>query len=1534
MTATRSANPSRRDARASATSDSDSTRRATSAASLAASSRLCASAVRRARGGHGRDRVVRGAFHRGGFASASRRRRRERRGRERQSPRRGRFRRGRFRRGGVLVGVLVGIVLVDSDGREPSRERRRLRQTLQDAKLHAGGERDALHPREERMRARVGRFAKPRRFRSERRARAPQTRTRRDASRRSTFPRRETRDVARGVLVRRLGECVARFLGVVRRARRPTQRARLGGGKIQRAGVRSPPVGRSHDEFAVRIVHARAVHPRSGCASAGRDAASARRRRSGRAAGSKPPDDNADASRVKKRRRPETVRIRSNPRARRETMASRVAREDAACAREPREASRHQRSPKWRRSRRRRRRRSGSTSCRSARRAPPTRRVRFASRRACADASGAPARSAARRRATALGSARKAASCALRIARVVAAAACVARLADSRTRRLEDSPNPNPPEPRNPRPIPNPELSLANARRARGAPLRRRRQRRERRRHRARARGWKTKRRTLAIPERVCSYRGRRRAFARERARRRRDGSSSVAVAGPAPPEKRRAAGRRCASYARPNAREPRVMKAPHAGRMSPKSQPSVRAFEEDEDVAAANHASASPFASEGDASSSRRTSRVSEGFGVGFESFESSHSGVKMSPARRSASHAGSRNPPRRAAAGEAHVQRGFVRASFRRNSRSRERAEERTVRRGKRVEERTVRRGKRVEERTVRRGIEPATVRSRRDRSERERARARRRVHLDVDVRPKALRRDGVVGGGESIVSAPETGRRLENRRGGETEPRARALGASRGGGIVTRGYRERGCRSPAPSSASRRTRSEALEVLRGSGRAAVRDVVSRLSTRPREGEGVTRRWRRVLRWTSRRRVRGSTDDGGVVLESVVGSVSRARSAIAAGRRARARGGVRRRCTACAGGARWVARRRRPRGVRGRRRRRRRRARDGEDMGAEAEGVVLRALRRGGRLARVDGGVEAKEHLERATLEAAHGGVPRARVASGRARSGTRVVRASEDSFRQRAKLTLEGTRAVLHIATRRRRRRHGLHGHRHATRERRPLSRRGHRRLASPRGGALRPRFEIVVVRSRVAKTGARATRRRDRPADGATQTPTTRDYGARLAPDSATPRRRRGPGDGARDARVGVPGVRAGPARGRPGRRRVVPRAGRLRLGFVRADRAPDADHRVRAPRRPRGRPPGPSPRERPPRQLFEGRSLEPRRRVPPDVRRRGQHLPRLRHPRGPLRRPHPRPDRRNSASRRRAPPPRRALARAPRPRARVRVRLRVVPGDDRDGSPDVRLRERDARATRSAGTRATDPSARPTSRTTTSTNRPHPRASPSPRTAYSSSAGSTGACARGTSRDPVVIATRGSPRDAVGKTIPGGGLTGCVAPAPLAAGSRLVAAGSYDRTVRVFDATTGEVALAFEGHAGGVTRAVWSPDGGTCTRAREGTRKSRVGTVERDGTGVSMRASDRVHESENRIRRGTVRATSRVRRRRWMSTRVRSHHGGRGGRVARRRRRRRRFRVSSVRVVRRRETGDRPERGVRVGKQIVSIARGR
>ena len=350
---------------------------------------------------------------------------------------------------------------------------------------------------------------------------------------------------------------------------------------------------------------------------------------------------------LKKRRRPETVRIRSNPRARRETIASRVAREDAACAREPREASRHQKSPKWRRSRRRRRRRSGSTSCRSARRTSPTRRVARVEARVRGRERRA--RRSLRRASSRHGAGKRPQSRVVRPenrARVVAAAACVARLADSRTRRLEDSPNPNPPEPRNPRPIPNPELSLANASSAA-------------RRSAAVAKGASVAATAPALAAgrrsdgrsrfpnasvRIADVAARSPASARDAAA---TSSSSVAVAGPAPPEKRRAAGRRCASYARPNAREPRVMKAPHAGRMSPKSQPSVRAFEEDEDVAAANHASASPFASEGDASSSRRTSRVSEGFGVGFESFESSRSGVKMSPARRSASHAGSRNPP-----------------------------------------------------------------------------------------------------------------------------------------------------------------------------------------------------------------------------------------------------------------------------------------------------------------------------------------------------------------------------------------------------------------------------------------------------------------------------------------------------------------------------------------------------------------------------------------------------------------------------------------------------------------------------------------------------------------------------------------------------------------------------------------------------------------------------------------------------------------------------------------------------------------------
>ena len=254
---------------------------------------------------------------------------------------------------------------------------------------------------------------------------------------------------------------------------------------------------------------------------------------------------------------------------------------------------------------------------------------------------------------------------------------------------------------------------------------------------------------------------------------------------------------------------------------MSPKSQPSVRAFEEDEDVAAANHASASPFASEGDASSSRRTSRVSEGFGVGFESFESSHSGVKMSPARRSASHAGSRNPP--------SPRGGTVRRTSNASSFARVPAEFSIAR--------ARRRANRPTRETRRRANRPTRDRTRDGPIETRpfRARARPRAAARPSRRRMYSRKrgggDGVVGGGESIVSAPETGRRLENRRGGETEPRARALGASRGGGIVTRGGVRRG-------ESSERDR-EALEVLRGSGRAAVRDVVSRLSTRPREGE-----------------------------------------------------------------------------------------------------------------------------------------------------------------------------------------------------------------------------------------------------------------------------------------------------------------------------------------------------------------------------------------------------------------------------------------------------------------------------------------------------------------------------------------------------------------------------------------------------------------------------------------------------------------------------------------------------------------------
>ena len=414
------------------------------------------------------------------------------------------------------------------------------------------------------------------------------------------------------------------------------------------------------------------------------------------------------------------------------------------------------------------------------------------------------------------------------------------RLADSQTRRLAEPEPPGTLEPS----TDSESRAVPRERVERGAPLRRRRQRRERRRHRARARGWKTKRRTLAIPERVCSYRGRRRAFARERARRRRDEfllrrRRRARAAG----KETRGGAKMRVVRAADRAREPRVMKAPHAGRMSPKSQPSVRAFEEDEDVAAANHASASSFASEGDASSSRRTSRVSEGFGVGFESFESSHSGVKMSPARRSASHAGSRNPP---SPRGGTVRRTSNASSFaRRSGGILDRA---SAPKSEPSDAGNASKSERSDAGNASKS-EPSDAGSNPRRSDRDETvpsasapRARRRVHLDVGcIRGKRGGGDGVVGGGESIVSAPESGRRLENRRGGETEPRARALGASRGGGIVTRGYRERGyrhARGVRRGESSERDR-EALEVLRGSGRAAVRDVVSRLSTRPREGE-----------------------------------------------------------------------------------------------------------------------------------------------------------------------------------------------------------------------------------------------------------------------------------------------------------------------------------------------------------------------------------------------------------------------------------------------------------------------------------------------------------------------------------------------------------------------------------------------------------------------------------------------------------------------------------------------------------------------
>ena len=297
------------------------------------------------------------------------------------------------------------------------------------------------------MRARVGRFAKPRRFRSERRA----ARAAADAPTRPGGPpshgaRRATSRAASSSVASASASRDSSASSVAPDA----QRNALASAAAYSSAPASDPHPsdvRTMNSPCGSSTRARCIHVRS-CASAGRDAASARRRRSGRAAGSKPPDDNADASRVKKTT---PSGDGSDPfesaRAKRDDSVASCARRRRVCARTSRSVTPPE-EPEVE---------AFAPSSASAFgfdvvsfRAPDVSDSsrRFASRRAYADASGAPAaRSAARRRATALGSARKAASCALRIARVAAAAACVARLADSRTRRLEDSPNPNPRNP-------------------------------------------------------------------------------------------------------------------------------------------------------------------------------------------------------------------------------------------------------------------------------------------------------------------------------------------------------------------------------------------------------------------------------------------------------------------------------------------------------------------------------------------------------------------------------------------------------------------------------------------------------------------------------------------------------------------------------------------------------------------------------------------------------------------------------------------------------------------------------------------------------------------------------------------------------------------------------------------------------------------------------------------------------------------------------------------------------------------------------
>ena len=477
-------------------------------------------------------------------------------------------------------------------------------------------------------------------------------------------------------------------------------------------------------------------------------------------------------------------------------------------------------------------------------------------------------------------------------------------------------------------------------------------------------------------------------------------------------------------------------MKAPHAGRMSPKSQPSVRAFEEDEHVAAARPRL-------GVAARRRRRPRpprpaFPKGSGSPFESQNPRTPGAPPSPrrdrSRRARRARGSRRrrrrsrrpapPPPRRRVGRADGVGAPKRAGgWRRRAGGAGSARE-----------------SRLNWRGPRRSDEPATPPPR----------AARRARSGPPA-PPAGAHGGRVDGGSAPAAGAEADRRPSawcrvdaahrggrGGRGGESLPSAASRSA------VARRLLDVHAPSTCSSPGRRvvEKRSCAREVLRGARarRGSRRRLAPPLDPSPR-GRGVTRRWRRVLR--ARLLAVGYGARIRRVVLDVVACVSRARSAIAQPDcDARARGSWSESSGGVCGRARWVARRRRQ---------------SAEDAGgvagaARAPSVgwvprpraVLRAL-----LPRWESFIcskassAPKEHLERAST--ARRRRRPARVASGRARSGTRVVRASEDSFRQRAKLTLEGTRAVLHRLRprgRRRRRHRPRHGHRHATRERRPL------------------------------------------------------------------------------------------------------------------------------------------------------------------------------------------------------------------------------------------------------------------------------------------------------------------------------------------------------------------------------------------------------------------------------------------------------------------------------------------------------------